>query len=158
VIINMDMNDFLNENDLGHTNDAVDAGTGNRSGSLETSLRDMLLDAYKVTCDTNSKVYAIATTLTTLCARVTVIEDELRQIKSSASRTQAIVTSSPHNDENNGGTGHSRDAQNTKKVSTDVVAAVIRSVWYREHPSATPLPVGMAYLAKLCHVNGEFRL
>ena len=45
---------------------------------------------------------------------------------------------------------HARDAQNTRKVSSLVVAAVVRSVWYDEKVPTASLLVEMKYVSNLC--------
>jgi hypothetical protein len=74
----------------------------------------------------------------------------MRQLKDTTRRTEAVIGSQMHGEDGVDTTNHSKDAKNTRKVSSDGVAAVIRSIWHNNIGDQVCLPVSMEYLSKLC--------
>jgi len=122
-----------------------------QSSTLQIDPTNRLEDVFRMCSDTNSQVNTLIGFIKTLSTRMSALEEEVRQLRDVTGRTQAIVGSAVYTDNEACATPHAKDAQVTKKVSSAVVAAVIRSIWYDNMGLNIPLPLDMKYLSSLCN-------
>lgn len=145
----MDMKDLIGD-DLGHDRDPESTDIEGRDTRLEVNVPERLDDVFRVCSDTNSQVGSLIGLIKALSARMITLEEQVKQLKNVTGRTEAMVGSVTYSGDGSPEATHARDAQNTKKVGSLVVAAVIRSVWHNNKGTDVPLPVDMKYLSKLC--------
>ncbi len=139
--------------DLGqHAGIAVD-DRREQNKSLTVSIETRLTDIFNTCCDNNSQIHSLAQAVKTLSAETMILREEMRELKGTIRRTEAVIGSRIYGEDRVGLTSHSKDANNTRKVSNDVVAAVIRSIWHNNMGGQMCLPVDMKYLSKLCDVR-----
>jgi hypothetical protein len=145
----MDMRNLITA-DLGQSlNVSVDDKRG-QDKSLSVNATDRLEDIFRLCCDSGAQIHSLIGTVKALSADIMILREEIRELKDTTRRTEAIIGSQIHTEDGVNAVSHSRDAKNTRRVSSDVVAAVIRSIWHTSMGNEVCLPVDMAYLSKLC--------
>ena len=115
--------------------------------TLEISAAQRIHDIFMVCSNTNSQVSSLIELVKVLCTRMTNIETRLSTVESALGRANAII-GSVIPDENGDDMAPARDGQNTAKIKTDVMYAVIRSIWQQENK--TVIPIGKPYLSRVC--------
>jgi hypothetical protein len=145
----MDMATLLD--DLGHDKQSNSSGApDNNDKTLKPGIEAVIGDLFVLCSDTNSSVYSVKHIVKTMQEQIRELQRELTDLKTSVGRTEAYVETNWLSDSGNMDGAHTRNAQHTRKVSSWVVAAIIRSIWHSNKGRDVPVPVSMEYLSKLC--------
>ena len=145
----MDMSTLLS--DLGHDKQSnSSSASDNNDKTLKPGIDGVLSDIFVLCSDTNSSLYSVKHIMKTMQDQIGELQQELKDLKTSVDRTEAYVETNWLTDSDNMDGAHTRNAQHTKKVSSWVVAAIIRSIWHTNKGKDLPVPVSMEYLSKLC--------
>ena len=136
--------------DLGQSPNVTVDNRRQQNNSLMVSSEDRLNDIFRTCSDNNSQIYALSEAVKTLSVQIGILREEMNQLMNVTRKTEAVIGSQIHGSDEVNVTTHSRDGNNTRKVSSDVVAAVIRSIWHNNMGNGVYLPVDMGYLTKLC--------
>ena len=129
---------------LGHHGDIEPESEDNRTNRLGVSTEQRVDDVFRVCCDTNSQTNSMIDLIKVMRKELSELRNEVGQLKAMSGRTAALTEAAAYADQDIPCAPHARDAQNTKKVSSAVPAAVIRSIWYANKASDVPLPIDMA--------------
>lgn len=123
---------------------------------LQTTNTDRLEDIFMLITQTNKSVHSLSNRILLIEQKLDMLLQEMQAQTSICNNISAIAGSAVYTNSGNNDDDMiiepSKDAQTTKKVSKEVVVAVIASMWYQHKGINTPFPVERDYLGKLCNI------
>ena len=88
----MDMNSLL-DGDLGGLTDKVDVDTGNAGNTLKTRVVARIDDIFSLCANNSSQLHSLVQMVKTMSTKIVVLEEEVRQLKTTVTRTDDMIGS-----------------------------------------------------------------